>query len=137
MGTRCQYKKQLIEIYKNNMAIIIHFNTFFGEESEINKLDILDALENEYGSTIYTKQVFENPENEEDGFDLYVQYPEADTVDLGFLKELVDGKDLYILVYDINNNIRHGYWYDEDDEWVENELSSENISEIISVFNVD
>jgi hypothetical protein len=27
------------------MAIVIHFNVFFGEEAEENKLNILDALE--------------------------------------------------------------------------------------------
>ncbi len=117
------------------MAIVIHFNTFFGEESEINKMDILDALENELGSTIYIKQVFENPENEEDGFDLFVKYPEIESLDLEFLKNLVDGMDLYVLVYDLLNNVRHGYWYDEDDEWMENEITSEDISHVQSIFN--
>jgi len=45
------------------MATVIHFNTFFGEEAEENKMNILDALESEYGSTVFAEQVFENPED--------------------------------------------------------------------------
>jgi hypothetical protein len=40
------------------MATVIHFNTFFGEEAEVNKMNILDALESEYGSTVFAEQVF-------------------------------------------------------------------------------
>ena len=55
------------------MATVIHFNTFFGNEAEENKMNILDALESKYGSTVFAELVFENPDNESDGFDLYVK----------------------------------------------------------------
>ena len=90
------------------MATVIHFNTFFGEEAEENKMNVLDALESKYGSTAFAEQVFENPEDESDGFDLYVKYPELSEVDFDFLKDLVIDLNLYVIVYDIEAKQRTG-----------------------------
>ena len=90
------------------MATVIHFNTFFDEEGEENKMNILDALELKFGLTAFTEQVFENPEDESDGFDLYVKYPDLSEVDFDFLKDLVIDLNLYVIVYDIEAKQRTG-----------------------------
>ena len=116
------------------MTTIIHFNTFFGEEAEENKLNILDALESKYGSTVFAEQVFENPEDESDGFDLYVKYPELSDVNLEFLKSLVIDLDLYIIVYNVENKQKTGYWYDEEDEWITSSIDDEYLDHLLGIF---
>jgi hypothetical protein len=116
------------------MATVIHFNTFFGEESEENKMNILDALESKYGSTVFAKQVFENPDDESDGFDLYVKYPELSEIDFDFLKDLVTDLDLYVIVYDIETKQRTGYWYDEEDEWITSSIDDQFLDHLFGIF---
>jgi hypothetical protein len=116
------------------MATVIHFNTFFGEEAEENKMNILDALESKYGSTAFTEQVFENPEDESDGFDLYVKYPDLSEVDFEFLKDLVMDLDLYVIVYDLDNKQRIGYWYDEEDEWITSPIDDQTLVHLSGIF---
>ncbi len=116
------------------MTTIIHFNTFFGEEAEENKLNILDALESKYGSTVFAEQVFENPEDESDGFDLYVKYPELSDVNLELLKTLVIVLDLYVIVYNVENKQKTGYWYDEEDEWITSSIDDEYLDHLLGIF---
>jgi len=116
------------------MATVIHFNTFFGEEAEENKMNILDALESKYGSTAFAEQVFENPEDESDGFDLYVKYPDLSEVDFDFLKDLVVDLDLYVIVYDLDNKQRTGYWYDEEDEWITSPIDDQTLVNLSGIF---
>ena len=116
------------------MAIVIHFNTFFGEEAEENKMNILDALESKYASTVFAEQVFENSDDENDGFDLYVKYPELNEIDLEFLKDLVVDLDLYVIVYDIETKKRIGYWYDEEDEWIISSIDDQSLDYLLGIF---
>ena len=116
------------------MATVIHFNTFFGEEAEENKMNILDTLESKYGSTAFAEQVFENPEDESDGFDLYVKYPDLSEVDFDFLKDLVVDLDLYVIVYDLDNKQRIGYWYDEEDEWITSPIDDQTLVHLSGIF---
>ena len=116
------------------MATVIHFNTFFEEEGEENKMNILDALELKYGSTAFAEQVFENPEDESDGFDLYVKYPELSEVDFDFLKDLVTDLDLYVIVYDVDTKQRTGYWYDEEDEWITSPTDDQTLVHLLGIF---
>jgi hypothetical protein len=116
------------------MATVIHFNTFFGEEAEENKMNILDALESKYGSTVFAEQVFENPEDESDGFDLYVKYPELSEVDFDFLKDLVTDLDLYVIVYDVDTKQRTGYWHDEEDEWITSPTDDQTLVHLLGIF---
>lgn len=116
------------------MTTILHFNTFFGEEAEENKLNILDALELKYGSTIFAEQIFENPNDEGDGFDLFVKYPDFSEVDFDFLKKLVVDLDLYVIVYDLDNKQRSGYWYDEEEKWITSSIDDQSIDHLLSIF---
>ncbi len=116
------------------MAIVLHFNTFFREEADENKLKILDSLESKYGSTAFAEQVFENPDDESDGFDLYVKYPDLSEVDFDYLKGLVMGLDLYVIVYDLDNEQRSGYWYDEEDEWITSPIDDQTLVYLSSIF---
>jgi hypothetical protein len=116
------------------MEKIIHFNTFYGSDAEEKKLNILDALEAVFGVSTDAKQIFEDPENEEDGFDLYLKYENLDFVDYDFLKSIAVENEIYIMVYNLEMQTMFGYWYDEDDEWVDNEITEEIIAPIEKVF---
>ena len=116
------------------MHIIIHFNTFFGDEAEINKMDIIDAVETHFGTTAFIEQVFENPDDESDGFDLYIKYPSLENLDLDFLKDLVNDLELYVLVYDLDLKLQHGYWFDEADDWMTSDLSDATVSKLNAIF---
>jgi uncharacterized membrane protein len=116
------------------MAIVIHFNTFFGEEAEEKKLDLLDKLESEFSSSSDAKQVFEDPENEEDGFDLWLKYDSLSTIDYDLLHSIATEYELYVMVYDLDNKSKLGYWYDEEDEWVDDEITESMEISINAVF---
>jgi len=116
------------------MAIVLHFNTFLGGEADENKLNILDSLESKYGSTAFAEQVFENLEDESDGFDLYVKYPNLSEVDFDFLKDLVMDLDLYVIVYDLEKKQRSGYWYDEEDEWITSPIDDQTLVHLSGIF---
>jgi hypothetical protein len=116
------------------MYKIIHFNTFFGAEAEVNKTNILDNLESKFGSTIFAKQIFENPDDESDGFDLYIKYPDQSVVDFEFLTDLVTDLDLYVIVYDFKTKQRTGYWYDEEDEWITTSIDDQFLDYLSGLF---
>ncbi len=112
------------------MAFIIHFNTFFGEEAEEKKLDLLDKLESKLGISTEAKQAYENPDDESDGFDLYLKYEDEILVDYDLLSKLAIEFEIYVSVYDLENKSKSGYWYDEEDEWIEDEITDEMITSL-------
>ena len=116
------------------MTKIIHFNTFYGEDAEDTKLNVLDALEAEYGISSDAKQVFENPDDEADGFDLYLKYVDLKSINTDFLKSLATENELYVLVYDLALKTKIGYWFDEDDEWVKDKIDEETSVSISKIF---
>ena len=116
------------------MAIVIHFNTFFGEEAEEKKLDLLDVLEVDFATSSDAKQVFEDPENEEDGFDLWLKYDSLSTIDYDLLHSIATEYELYVMVYDLENKIHRGYWFDEEDEWIEGEITESMEISVNAVF---
>ena len=116
------------------MATVIHFNTFFGEEAEEKKLDLLEKLESEFSISSEAKQVFEDPENEEDGFDLWLKYDSLSTIDYDLLHSIATEYEIYVMVYDLDNKSKLGYWYDEEDEWVDDEITEEMEKSINAVF---
>lgn len=116
------------------MSLILHFNTFFSESAEIAKMDVLDSIFESYGNTNEVKQVFENPEDDDDGFDLYLKYDFEINIDFAHLKQLGDDHEVYVLVYDLAKQIRIGYWLDEDDAWITSPLSTETIEKMTLLF---
>jgi hypothetical protein len=38
-----------------------------------------------------------------------------------------------VLVIDLNSSVRYGFWFDEEDEWVEKKMPSDYIDEVIAV----
>jgi len=101
------------------MNIIIHINTFYSKYDEENKLNILDKLEDVLGYPSAAKQIYEDEENESEGFDVLLKYEDINEVPFDLMKELGNEFKVYFLVFDIHNSIRYGYWYDEEDEWIE------------------
>ncbi len=117
--------------------IIIHINTFYSKEAEATKLEILDSIEDELGYPDKAIQIFEDPTNPDDGFDVFLKYLQVTNIPFDLFQSLGKNHGLYFLVFDLQTNIRHGYWYDEDDFWVEKVMDSTFIKTLDEIFEYD
>jgi hypothetical protein len=43
-------------------------------------------------------------------------------------------QDLYIIVYDLDNKQRSGYWYDEEDEWITSPIDDQTLVHLSGIF---
>lgn len=114
--------------------IIIHINTFSSKEAEVTKLEILDSIEGELGYPDNAIQIFEDPINANDGFDVFLKYLQVTSVPYDLFQSLGKSYGLYFLVFDLQTNVRRGYWYDEDDLWVEKLMDSSFIKSLDEIF---
>lgn len=114
--------------------IIIHINTFSSKEAEVTKLEILDSIEGELGYPDNAIQIFEDPINPNDGFDVFLKYLQVTSVPYDLFQSLGKNHGLYFLVFDLQTNVRRGYWYDEDDLWVEKLMDSSFIKSLDEIF---
>jgi hypothetical protein len=55
-------------------------------------------------------------------------------VDFDFLKDLVVDSGLYVIVYNLENKNRVGYWYDEDDEWIASSIADKTLEHLSVIF---
>jgi hypothetical protein len=42
--------------------------------------------------------------------------------------------DLYVIVYDLDNKQRTGYWYDEEDEWITSPTDDQTLVHLSGIF---
>jgi len=100
--------------------ISINWTTFWNDEKEKEekcKMFMSSVLEKP--NTV--KQVMEDVDDPESNTELVFQYFDLTIDSLDVWDELRDfarEMELYVLVYDHDNNDRKGYWYDEDDTWI-------------------
>jgi len=114
--------------------IIIHINTFYTRDAEGEKLEILDSIEAELGYPNDAIQIFEDPTNPDDGFDVYLKYLQVTSVPFELFESLGKDYKIYFLIIDLKTNIRHGYWFDEDDLWVTKAMEDDYIRRLDEIF---
>lgn len=118
----------------NATDIIIHINTFCTKEAEGAKLEILDLIEAELGYPNEAIQIFEDPTNPNDGFDVYLKYLQVRSVPFKLFESIGNDYELYILIFNLETNVRHGYWFDEDDLWVDKDMDDDFIRRLDEIF---
>jgi hypothetical protein len=101
--------------------ITIDFNSFWFEQDEL-KESCIEFIQNILGPSDKLTILKEDENDSESSFSVYFNYSNYQLNSFGFFDELMDfaiHNELYVIVYDHDTKSRKGYWYDEDDEWVE------------------
>ena len=101
--------------------ITIDFNTFWSEQNLL-KETCIDFIHNILGPSDRVTIKKDDESDSESSFSVYFNYSKYQLKGFGFFDELMDfaiHNELYVIVYDHDTKSRKGYWYDEDDEWVE------------------
>ena len=75
--------------------------------------------------------ILKDDENDpESSFSVYINYSKFTLNNFSFYDELMDfarENELYVILYDHNTKSRKGYWYDEEDDWIEQEMDNNAI----------
>lgn len=107
--------------------ITIDFNTFWNEQDEL-KDSCIEYIYSILGPSEKTTISKDDESDPESSFSIYLNYSNYTLNDFNFYDELMDfaiENELYVIVYDHNSKSRKGYWYDEDDEWIEQEIGND------------
>jgi hypothetical protein len=104
--------------------ITIDFNSFGSEQDALSKACV-EFIENIAGSSEKITILKEDEDDPESSYSVLLNYSEYTLIDFEFYDELMDfasENELYVLVYDHNTKNRKGYWYDEEEDWVQQEM---------------
>jgi len=107
------------------MAITIHINCIpAGSEEYIDQLNT--QMEMTYGPAEQVVCKSEDEDDEESLWDCFYYYANLsfDDIDWDFLSLTGEENEVYCLVYDHDNKVRRGFWYDEDAEWIDQETGA-------------
>jgi hypothetical protein len=104
--------------------VTIDFNSFWSEQDEL-KESCIEFIQNILGPSEKVTILKEDENDPESSFSVFLNYSKYTLNDFNFYDELMDfarENELYVIVYDHNTKSRKGYWYDEDDEWIEQDM---------------
>ncbi|MBP6126676.1 hypothetical protein [Flavobacterium sp.] len=110
------------------MAITLDFNIFWPGQEDL-ETQCTEFIEGTIGTPDKTTIVNEDESDPEAGYSLLFYYKDLSLNDFSFWDELYDfanETELYVIVYDHSTHIRKGYWYDEDSEWIEQEVGKQD-----------
>jgi hypothetical protein len=109
------------------MAITIDFNIFWLGQEDL-QAQCIQFIEANIETPDKTTILNEDESDSEAGYSLLFYYKDLSLNDFLFWDELYDfanETELYVIVYDHSTHIRKGYWYDEDAEWIEQEIEEQ------------
>jgi hypothetical protein len=107
--------------------ITIDFNSFWKEDDLLKKstIEFIEINIGEPDKIILQKEIKEDPDS---NYSIFFNYKDFhlhgvkegyfDPNYWGLLKNFSKINEIYVLVYDHDSKIRYGYWYDEVDYWV-------------------
>ena len=110
------------------MALTIDFNIFWPGQEDL-ETQCIEFIEGIVGTPDKTTIVNEDESDPDAGYSLLFFYKDLSLNDFSFWDELYDfanETELYAIVYDHSTHIRKGYWYDEDAEWIEQEVGEQD-----------
>ena len=110
------------------MAITIDFNIFWLGQEDL-QAQCIQFIEANIETPDKTTILNEDESDSEAGYSLLFYYKDLSLNDFSFWDELYDfanETELYAIVYDHSTHIRKGYWYDEEDEWIEQEVGAQD-----------
>ena len=109
--------------------ITIDFNSFSPEDDDL-KESCIEFIQNILDNSEKVTIKKEDENDPESSYSLFLNYSNHTLNDFSFYDELMDfsrENDLYVVVYDHNTKKRKGYWYDEEEEWIEQERDFSNL----------
>ena len=109
------------------MAITIDINTFWADQDDL-KLKCINYIESNIGNPDKITTLKEDETDPESGYSLLFYYKDLTLKVFSLWDELYDyanETELYVLVYDHSTHVRKGYWYDEDDKWIRQEVGKQ------------
>ena len=104
--------------------LTVEFTTFWPEQQAL-KQECIDFMAMNAGVADCIAVHLEDPADPESSFAVLFHFKELNMDDFPLwdeLKEFAAANELYVLAYDHHSNRRRGYWYDEEDEWIVQEL---------------
>lgn len=110
------------------MAITIDFNIFWAGQEDL-ETQCTEFIEANIGTPDKTTIVNEDDSDPEAGYSLLFYYKDFSLNDFSFWDELYDfanETELYTIIYDHSTHIRKGYWYDEEEDWIEQEVGEQD-----------
>jgi len=110
------------------MAITIDFNIFWPGQEDL-QAQCIEFIEANVGTPDKTAISKEDESDEESGYSVLFYYKDFSIDSFSYWDELYDfanETELYVIVYDHFTHIRKGYWYDEEDEWIEQEVEEQD-----------
>jgi hypothetical protein len=109
--------------------ITIDFNSFWSEQDEL-KESCIEFIQDILGPSEKVTILKDDENDPESSFSVYLNYSKFTLNDFSFYDELMDfarENELYVILYDHNTKSRKGYWYDEEDDWIEQEMDNNAI----------
>lgn len=109
------------------MAITIDINIFLADHDD-SKLQCINYIESNIGKPDKTTILKGNDKDPESEYSLLFYYKDLSLKKFSFWDELYDyanETELYVVVYDHSTHVRKGYWYDEDDRWIKQEVGEQ------------
>jgi hypothetical protein len=105
--------------------LTIDLNYFFPSEPE--KADAcVDIVVSLLGEPAKRLDVKDDEDDEESSYSILLNYSHLKMEDIQIwdeLQEMGTDNEIYVLVYDHETQQRIGFWYDEDDVWVERDMT--------------
>ena len=109
--------------------ITIDFNSFGSEQDEL-KESCIEFIQDILGPSEMVTILKDDENDPESSFSVYINYSKFTLNNFSFYDELMDfarENELYVILYDHNTKSRKGYWYDEEDVWIEQEMDNNAI----------
>jgi hypothetical protein len=108
--------------------ITIDFNSFWTDQNDL-KESCIEFIQNILGTSEKITIQYEDENDPESSYSVLLNYAKYSLHDFNFYDELMDfarENELYVVVYDHNTKKRKGYWYDEEEDWIEQEMDCSN-----------
>jgi len=109
--------------------ITIDFNSFGSEQDKL-KESCIEFIQDILGPSEKVTILKDDENDPESSFSVYINYSKFTLNNFSFYDELMDfarENELYVILYDHNTKSRKGYWYDEEDDWIEQEMDNNAI----------
>ena len=108
------------------MITIDIYHYAFSDELKESCIEFTESM---IGSSKNLRIVKEDENDTESSYSVLFDYPDYNLDDFEFYNELRDfatENEVVVIVYDHDSKTRRGFWYDEDDEWIEQEMGDSN-----------
>jgi hypothetical protein len=107
--------------------ITIHILTFWSDQDEFSKacIEFVVSTVGPSDKVIILKEDEDDPDSD---FSVLMNYSGYTLDSFEYYDELMDyasENELYVIVFDHDTKYRKGYWYDEEQEWIEQFMGHE------------